>query len=295
MRGPVYFEIMPIAAGHVCELRHPPPILAAYTAGNPMIEVALFVAGLFGLPWLMKAVLPPPSGTLSSFLVSFVPSVWTPSMLAIVFVLARGGSSGLRRELAARLRYSRQTGGWILRSAPLCIAAVAIAVFSARTAGDRAPFIDSDGLMQAIGLQIVTGAVGEELGWRGYLLPRLERLTGTTQAAWIMGGLWSLWHVPAFFDKTLPHYFMPMFLVLPFIACFGAFIGLVFFRSARSILATISPHLTLNIMLALGGVSLTSRVFWGVLATIFAALAILMTFLSMTREPRQDDFVPSPV
>lgn len=58
-----------------------------------------------------------------------------------------------------------------------------------------------------IGLQIITGAIGEELGWRGYLLPRLRTLVGVTPSFWIMGALWSLWHVPAFFDPNLPHQF----------------------------------------------------------------------------------------
>jgi membrane protease YdiL (CAAX protease family) len=251
---------------------------------NPMAEVALFVAGLFSLPWLLKALLPPPSGTLSSFLVSFVPSVWTPTILAIGFAFARGGTNGLRGELAARLRYSHTTGRWILSSALLCVVAVALAIFSAWTAGDRAPLVDSNGLIQALMLQVITGAVGEELGWRGYLLPRLEQFAGAPAAVWIMGALWSLWHVPAFFDRNLPHYFMPMSIVLAFITCFGAFMGLIFFRAERSILATISAHLTLNIMLALGGASLTSRIFWGVLAAIFAAVAVLMTYFSITRE-----------
>ena len=29
---------------------------------------------------------------------------------------------------------------------------------------------------------------------------------GVTASFWVMGVLWSLWHVPAFFDRTMPHY-----------------------------------------------------------------------------------------
>jgi uncharacterized protein len=245
-----------------------------------MIEVALFVIGLFALPWLVKALLPPPSGTLASFLVSFLPTVWTPTVLAIVFIVARAGSAGLRRELAARLRYSSGSGRWIALSAAVPVVAVALVVFSTRAAGDGAPFIESSALMQAIVLQVVTGAVGEELGWRGFLLPRLARFAGKTSAVWIMGVLWSLWHVPAFFDRSLPHYFMPMAVVLPCIACFGAFVGCVFFRAGDSILPTISAHLSLNIMLALGGASLTSPLYWGILVAIFGAVAVFLTFTS---------------
>jgi uncharacterized protein len=39
---------------------------------------------------------------------------------------------------------------------------------------------------------------GEELGWRGYLLPRLSPLGGVT-AAIIVGVVWGLWHAPLIF------------------------------------------------------------------------------------------------
>src|SRR6266542_4804463 len=245
-----------------------------------MIEVALFIAALFTVPWIIRPLLPPPSGSLSSFLIAFLPSVWTPTILAIVFVIVRDGPAGLRKELRARLGYRSGSARSILFAGMVPIAAVAIAVLIARAAGGAAPFIESSALMQAILLQIITGAVGEELGWRGFVVPRLGKLAGPTAAAWMMGILWSLWHVPAFFDPILPHYFMPIYVVLPFIAFFGVFLGFMFNRAGESVLATMTAHLSLNIMIALGGVSLTSSVYWGVLAGVFGAMAIVMTLTS---------------
>jgi uncharacterized protein len=39
-------------------------------------------------------------------------------------------------------------------------------------------------------------AMGEEIGWRGLLLPHLVKLTGFTRGTLITAGIWLLWHTP---------------------------------------------------------------------------------------------------
>jgi len=39
-------------------------------------------------------------------------------------------------------------------------------------------------------------ALGEELGWRGFLFPELERMSSFTTASLIGGIVWALWHLP---------------------------------------------------------------------------------------------------
>src|SRR5918999_2703684 len=43
------------------------------------------------------------------------------------------------------------------------------------------------------------GALGEEPGWRGFALPRLQSLHGPLLGTLILGPLWGLWHLPLFF------------------------------------------------------------------------------------------------
>jgi membrane protease YdiL (CAAX protease family) len=38
--------------------------------------------------------------------------------------------------------------------------------------------------------------VGEELGWRGFLFPRLQEQFGFNGACLISGGIWAVWHYP---------------------------------------------------------------------------------------------------
>ena len=39
-------------------------------------------------------------------------------------------------------------------------------------------------------------ALGEEIGWRGFLVPELSKITSFTKTALISGAIWSVWHYP---------------------------------------------------------------------------------------------------
>jgi membrane protease YdiL (CAAX protease family) len=39
-------------------------------------------------------------------------------------------------------------------------------------------------------------ALGEEIGWRGFLLPQLARVSSFTTTAFVSGIIWTAWHVP---------------------------------------------------------------------------------------------------
>ncbi len=48
-------------------------------------------------------------------------------------------------------------------------------------------------------LELAIFTTGEELGWRGLLVPELATLTGYTGAALVTGLLWALFHYPLLF------------------------------------------------------------------------------------------------
>lgn len=52
-------------------------------------------------------------------------------------------------------------------------------------------------LLTVVVLSTVTWALGEELGWRGFLLPRLVERIGFTGACLVSGLIWAVWHYPS--------------------------------------------------------------------------------------------------
>jgi uncharacterized protein len=97
------------------------------------------------------------------------------------------------------------------------------------------------------GLMLFTGmipAFGEELGWRGYLLPSLLSL-GTRKALLLHGVIWGAWHWPLLFASLLRgeinvlQCILGMLLMLPASACIGLIVGWLWLRSGSILLVTV--------------------------------------------------------
>src|SRR5918998_4486283 len=63
-------------------------------------------------------------------------------------------------------------------------------------------------------LMTLTFSLGEELGWRGYLLPQLLSV-GRTRALVLIGLIWAAWHMPLIFLTPLYHSAGNRLIVLP--------------------------------------------------------------------------------
>lgn len=78
---------------------------------------------------------------------------------------------------------------------------------------------------------------GEEIGWRGFALPKLQKLLNSPlYASIILGVLWSLWHLPIYLVPGQSSIPLPMFI---FFTTGLSFIYTVVFNETRGSLASV--------------------------------------------------------
>jgi membrane protease YdiL (CAAX protease family) len=112
-------------------------------------------------------------------------------------------------------------------------------------------------LPSAIVLALIAG-LGEEPGWRGFALPRLEASYGPLFATALLGFVWAMWHLPlVFVDPRFPHGFTSVapqvllaLLTMLTIFCYAFFYTWVYNRTG-SVLLCMLLHGSFNAAIGL--------------------------------------------
>ena len=106
-------------------------------------------------------------------------------------------------------------------------------------------------LMLFIGANIIGGPLGEELGWRGFALDRLQNKWNALVASLVLGIIWAAWHLPLFFIKGTPQQGMGFGTFLFWlwslqVVSLSVFTTWVYNNTQRSILSAVFMHFMFN-------------------------------------------------
>lgn len=157
--------------------------------------VLLFMALAFGGSWALWAGALLADGTAWSTPLQAA-ATFGPAAAALVLARRGGRGSALRAHVAFR-----GAGRATLAAVVLPPGLVFLALLAEAALGGDPTIAWPEPLVWplVIGYVLVLGGpLGEELGWRGHALPRLEHRYGPVGATVFLGAIWTAWHLPLF-------------------------------------------------------------------------------------------------
>ncbi len=198
--------------------------------------------------WLLAPLLQP-DAPLAATTLAFVGG-FGPSLAGVAVVARQGGRDGLRRWLRRCLQW-RVGWRWMAVAFFFPVAFMGLAAAIHVVLGGTLPPSPAVGhlLLAAANFVLVFlvgGPLGEEFGWRGYALPALQRRWGWRIASLVLGGAWTLWHLPLFYSLGTVQSHLPMGLYALSAIASSVLFAWLFNRTEGSVLPVLVLHTAIN-------------------------------------------------
>jgi len=210
-------------------------------------------------------------------------SSWSPNLAAVIVTAAIGGSAGVRELLSGFLKW-RVRLVWYLIAIVVPIAlGFAVARIYYLLASRPAGVLSSFNLTTFLGTvlnHLFRGPLGEEVGWRGFALPRLQARYSALKSSLILGFVVVVWHVPTFFIQGLSGTALLVFIISFVVALmsFTVVMTWLYNHTGSSLLLATLMHLSFNVALTLAVVPLEMQV--AIVAGLYLVLALVVTLVA---------------
>src|SRR5918997_3125683 len=188
------------------------------------------------------------------------PALFGPATAAIIVAAVADGRTGLKDLLGRVVRW-RVGARWyaVALGLPVILALAAAGLHLALGARSSIEF----GGLSVLNFVVFALIVGEELGWRGYSLPKLLTGRSALSASLILGVLWGAWHLPTFFVPGAPQYGLPFPTFVLLTVAYSVLFTWVYLHTRGSVLIATLLHGAINLFpgLLLGGID-PARHYW---------------------------------
>jgi len=129
-----------------------------------------------------------------------VVGVFCPAVVAFGMTAGRVGNGGVR-ALLGKMFLADVGVRWYIFAVTYMVAIKLTVAVLFRIVMGQWPRFGTESIMLMLGGMLASTPVqaGEEIGWRGFALPRLAARMGFARASLLLGIVWAGWHVPQFF------------------------------------------------------------------------------------------------
>ncbi|MEL4456657.1 type II CAAX endopeptidase family protein [Lutimonas vermicola] len=170
-------------------------------------------------------------------------TVFTPSLLALLFTAFTKGRKGIH-DLFIKQTIKRTSIKWLLLSLLGIPLIASFAVLTNLNFDVSAFSLRTTQLVPQV-IIIILIALGEEYGWRGFLLPKLMNKFNLLYSSIILGLIWACWHFPAYLIGSGVPLQMNFMVFLLWVLLATLFISWIYYYT-RSVLTSILVHIGAN-------------------------------------------------
>jgi len=169
--------------------------------------------------------------------------------VAIALAARAGGEDGVRTLLAPLFRWNVPAWTWVFALGYM-IAIKLLAAVVHRLGFGVWPVFGAEPwylmIAAAVFSLLVFGQAGEEVGWRGWALPRMGARMGLGRASVVLGVIWAVWHLPLFWLRTADKAGQSFPLYLVQVTALSVVVAWLWWRTGGSLTLTMLLHAAVN-------------------------------------------------
>jgi len=197
--------------------------------------------------WAAAAFLTSRMNVSSARALFFIPGTFAPAIVAL-WMTSRYDATRSQRDLLSRLFHWRVPGRWYVFAAGYIVVAKLIAAVLFRLGDGEWPTFGAVPLYVMLVATVFSTPVqaGEEIGWRGYALPRLGQAIGFQSASVLLGVIWALWHLPLFLIANTDSTGQPFAVFLLAVLPISVAMTWLYLKTGGSLLPVMLMHAAIN-------------------------------------------------
>lgn len=216
------------------------------------MPVLTFLSVTFAITWIawfLADALSPGAPATGASGGAFYLGVFAPGIVALVMTWRAEGRAAAGALLGRLFRWQVGLHWYAFALGYMAAVKLAAAMLHRLVAGEWPRFGEQPVLLMLAATlfsTVILGQAGEELGWRGYALPRLAARLGMGWASVLLGVIWAVWHLPLFFiagTGTTAQSF-PIYLLQ--VTALSVALAWVYHNTGGSLLLTMLLHAAIN-------------------------------------------------
>ena len=205
---------------------------------------------------------------------------WMPTVAAVVVTAILEGASGIGRLFRKFIQFKISAKWYLAALLPLGLALLSAGIYLV-VAGGRLPSGINLSPSFWVGLTIINlleGPTGEEMGWRGFALPRLLERYSPLKAGILLGLLWGFWHLPLWINTGLTSVNLLLFCLFFILAItsLSVLMTWIFCRTSNSLAPMTLAHFSFNAGFILFGSFIPTLPFFGIVAALLLVTTIVV-------------------